>query len=695
MRTFFFLAIYTFSFQATFGQNVDEQVELSNIAFLARAQQNRVLLRWAPKTAVAWQLLNKYGYRLERYTVVRDSAILNVPEKLILSSSEELKPKALHLWERMVDENDYAAIAAQAIYGETFDINTGNTTDIMQIVNKVRESESRFSYALFAADQSFEVAIMAGLAFVDVTVGKNEKYLYRIISNVPEEVEKIDFGFVYAGLMEYEPLPKPYGLEALFADKSVTLKWERANFDHLYNSYWVEKSSDGGRTYSKITERPLINTTADEKTRTRYMFKMDSLTENGKTYYYRVRGITSFGEISMPSDSILGAGIKKIEFVPAIINTKVVNNEKVNIKWRFPEEGQDQIVGFKVEKSNHTDGPYEIVGTLPQTALETIDERPFSTNYYRVKAYNDYGDESTSFSVLVQLQDSIPPSIPVNLEGTVDSLGVVSISWKSNTERDLLGYRVYRSNFKNAEFGQITTEPVLEPNFTDSISINTLTSSIYYKVMAIDHRFNPSDLSEAVALQRPDIIPPVPPVFKSIKSVEDGIAIEWINSSSADVAAHVMYKNKTGESQWQLFQTITLDTIQSITDTDVQAGVYYNYTMVAVDSAKLQSLPANSVRGIKVDTGVRPKIEQIKTNVDRTNKTISIQWEYTEKGVKEFLIYKKKEDEQLSLYSSISGDEEAFTDDKLIINTNYLYRIKAVYNNGAESPFSDEISVKY
>jgi len=692
MKGFFFLAMYLSISVLTFGQSEPQEEGKPQIPILARAQEKQILLRWAPSTPVAWQLLNKYGYQLERYTVTRDGNVLEMPERLILATAEELKPQPMHLWETLVDENDYAAIAAQAIYGETFELDADNG-DIMQVVNKVRETESRFSYTLFAADQSFEVAKMSGLAFVDVTARENEKYLYRIHSQVPETVERIDFGFVYAGLQDYQPLPKPYGLEAVFTDRAVVLKWERANFDHLYNSYWVEKSSDLGKTYSKITNRPLINTSENENNR--YMFKTDSLAENGKTYYYRVRGVSSFGEVSMPSDSVVGMGVKKIDFVPAITGTKIIDNEKVRVNWDFPLEGQDQIDGFKLEKSNNTDGPYQLVNTLSANIKETIDERPYSTNYYRVKAYNKTGDETTSFSVLVQLQDSIPPAVPVQLSGLVDSIGVVKVSWKENSENDLLGYRVYRSNFKNSEFGQVTNEPVKEAYFTDSISLNTLTGSIFYKVVAVDFRFNPSDFSEAVALKRPDIIPPVPPVFKSIKSVDQGIAIEWINSSSADVAAHVIYKNKTGDQAWNVYQTILTDTVKHIIDSEVEAGVYYNYTIIAIDSAKLESLPAKMVTGVKVDTGIRAKIENIKTSVDRTNKTISIQWEYAAKNIKEFLIYKKSEEEPLSLYTSLTGDQRAFVDASLVINNSYLYRIKAIYEDGAESPFSKELRVKY
>jgi len=670
--------------------------QVNRIEVITRAQEDKILLRWAPTNFVSWHYLNEYGYTIERYTVTKDSVMVNPPVKIILHPIP-LKPKPLNDWEALVDENDYAAIAAQVIYGETLELSGNKGNDITQIVYITKEQQQRFSFALLAADQSFQVAEMSGLGFIDLNARKEEKYLYKIISNVPDSIAQINEGTAFVGLKDHIPLPEPIDLEAEFGDQTVILKWNRSFFERIYNSFMVEKSEDGGAIFLPTTDKPIVNTYQEDQPIADYYYGMDSLAENGKIYHYRVRGRTPFGETGPPSEVIKGMGKIKFQLDIGIAKAYGVNNEKVVIDWEVVDGTVDIIKEYLIERSNNSDGTFSRVNekTIGKETLSYVDEAPHSTNYYRVSALSIYDDKLSSFPYLVQLEDSIPPSIPINLEGYVDSTGIVTVSWHPNTESDLLGYRVYRSNFKNAEFGQITTEPVLEPNFTDSISINTLTSSIYYKVMAVDRRFNPSLLSEAVALQRPDIIPPVAPVFKSIKSVEEGIAIEWINSSSADVAAHVIYKNKTGEKEWKLFQAITIDTVQSLIDDDVQAGIYYNYTMVAVDSAKLQSLPANSVRGIKVDTGVRPIIEKIKTIVDRTNKTISIMWEYNEENVKEFLIYKKIEEEQLSLYRNISGNDVEFTDTKLVINTNYLYRIKAVYSDGSESPFSNEVKIKY
>ncbi len=687
-----FYVSLTLTLFATIGRSY---AQVGKIEVIGRAQENKILIRWAPTSFSDWYFLNKYGYSLERYTITKDSVLVTPPTKVVMSNL--IKPKSLNDWETFVDMNDYAAIAAQVLYGETIEISVNQGTDISQIIQKTTEQEQRFSFGLFAADQSFEVAEMAGLGFADINAIKGEKYLYKIISNVPDSIAIIDEGTVFLGLVDYIPLPEPLELKGYFGDGSVTLSWNRTFFERIYNSFVVERSDDGGKSFLATSDRPLINTYQGDDPKTNSYYKVDSLPENGKVYHFRIRGKTAFGEIGPPSEVIKGMGKIPFELDFGVTKAYVVDNDKAVINWKVVDGTVELIKEYIVERSNNTNGPFNRINKdiIEKDKLSYVDEFPHSTNYYRVTALSIYGDKKSSFPHLVQLADSIPPAVPDNLVGKIDSLGVVEISWKANTESDLFGYRVYRSNFKNSEFGQITNEPVTDTYFKDTVSINTLTSSIYYKVMAVDNRFNPSELSVAVKLKRPDIIPPTAPVFKSIKSVDEGIAIAWIKSSSEDVAAHIIYKKKDGESDWRMYKQIVVDSIQGLIDTEVEPGIYYNYTMVAVDSANLESLPAKMVRGVSIDKGVRTKIENVKAFVDRTNKSITIRWKYDEEGVKEILIYRKSNEGPLSLFKSIAAVSQEFIDRDLQDNTTYYYRLKAIYYNGSESPFCNEIDIKY
>ncbi|XHU00730.1 hypothetical protein RAN96_09065, partial [Ornithobacterium rhinotracheale] len=80
------------------------------------------------------------------------------------------QPASQEKWKAIIETNNNAAIVAQSLFGESFEVEVGNSRDLQSIVNKSREVEQRFAYALMAADLDFEVAKLAGWGYVDTEV---------------------------------------------------------------------------------------------------------------------------------------------------------------------------------------------------------------------------------------------------------------------------------------------------------------------------------------------------------------------------------------------------------------------------------------------------------------------------------------------------------------------------------------------
>src|SRR5690606_33161391 len=86
--------------------------------------------------------------------------------------------------------------------------------------------------------------------------------------------------------------------------------------------------------------------------------------------------------------------------------------------------------------------------------------------------------------------------------------------------------------------------------YTDSVNIKTLTPSVWYKIAAIDNRYNMSEFSDIVEVKIPDVIPPVPPVIKNVTANHKGVAIHFVPSSSADVVRHEIYRRRMNSQGW-------------------------------------------------------------------------------------------------------------------------------------------------
>lgn len=670
--------------------------EEAKIRAIARPYSDSISVRWAPDNAVAWHYLNEYGYRVLRYTMMRDGKVLDNPDSTDVAN-ELFKPAPLNKWEPYSETSDYVPIAAQAIYGESFELDHGIAgSDIAQVINKSRELESRFSFALLAADFSPLTARLSGLMFTDKNISKNEKYLYIILPMVPKEKMVIDTGYVYVGVDDYKPLPQPLDVRGDFNDQSALISWNHQLFQNIFIAYKVERSNDGGKTFSPVSDKPMLNTTQGIYETPERMFYIDSLPQNNKEYLYRIRGITSFGEISPPSDTIAGIAYLRLPVNPSISSTKVFDNKYVTIEWEFPDSLNSRIAGFEMLRAIDDKGPYDTINReiIPATDRKYADQPHYSYNYYKIAAKDHYGHSYLSYPYMVQIIDSIPPAKPVGMTGIVDTTGIVQLTWNHNTEKDLLGYRVFRSNFKNSEFSQVTVEPIIDSLFIDTINIKTLTRKMYYKIQAVDQHYNPSEFSDIFELTRPDKIPPVSPVFNAYKNNAQGITLDWFNSSSIDVARHVLYRKSEKEQNWKVIGIFyPQDSVQSFTDTATVEGRMYEYTILAVDEAGLESKPAKPLKIKQFENKNKPAVSKISYDIDRTEKYIRLKWKYDEPGVKKFLVYRGNSTEELALFAS-SGRYE-FTDTKLAINNTYYYAIKAVFVNGLESKMSNVIEIKY
>jgi len=499
---------------------------------------------------------------------------------------------------------------------------------------------------------------------------------------------------VFVGLADYTTLPKPLDLAGSFLDGSAMLSWNFKLLSSTYGSYQIERSIDGV-TFEKINKRPysVLNENALDRKGGR-IFYVDSVSNDTK-YTYRVRGINAFGELGPPSEEISGEGKKVLEYVPKIVRKEIENSNTVKIDWEFPIEGNSQIIKFELNHAEKEAGPYKVIvdDIKPETRSLQYDGLGAS-NYFTLTAVGKQNNRRTSYAVLVQPIDSIPPAVPTGLKGTIDSLGIVKFSWDANQESDILGYRVHIANEKHHEFSTVNSEPQYENYFTDTVSVKDLNSNVYYKVSALDKRYNTSKLSVMLEIQKPDLIPPTSPVFNHYKLTDEGtVALTWKSSSSRDVENYLIYRKRNDEQQWRLvFEGEASQ--NSFTDEEIEEGYLYNYTILARDRSFLESLPAPAVSVKVTRLGIRPKVRGFYAEANKQRKSVMLSWRYKETSVAEFEIYRAVADEPFRLLRTVPNQVKRIEDADMTINTQYKYMIRAIFKDGNVSG-TDETKVKY
>ncbi len=374
-------------------------------------------------------------------------------------------------------------------------------------------------------------------------------------------------------------------------DKAIGLRWTNPPDDSPYVSYDIQRSADG-INFTTVNDNPFIYMAAEGADEGIYY--IDSVPQNKVAYYYRVCPKTAFGQNAGYSDTL------QLEAWPPSINGFTLymgeydfidNDESVELNWSASQFALDDnlIEGFNVYRAEEMMGEYTVInsGPIPPSKTSFTDEDPPIAGFYRVVA-NDINEyEYVSNTVMVQMPDSIPPAIPVNIEGHYVSDEQFSLSWDEVTDEDLAGYRVFLSNQRNGNYTQLTKASITNNTYNGYTDPSIKADSVFLKVLSTDHRSNYSEMSEPLALSRPDNIGPAKPVLTKAMPTPEGVRIGWQYSSAEDVARHILQRKLLNGPTWETVLVIDSTQVDQYSPLDPDEIV----PTLMVDSTELQQLP--------------------------------------------------------------------------------------------------------
>ena len=554
------------------------------------------------------------------------------------------------------------------------------------------KSKEDYEYMIFAlsALQNANVANALGLGYTDGTAEKGKSYFYRVKplgASGLYKVITVDY-FIVA-----ENLKKGYDNPVYVKQGDTELFFAWLDVPEL-SGYFVERANPGETTFIQLNTAPIHKLEGggyEGESRSGYN---DKNLINYKTYTYKFFGYTLFGEkVQFAEVKGMPKDLTPPE-QPFLPQPQHVNAKEVLVTWKMNPNPAPDLKGFFIARSDKNEGEFKVLhGAMLSKDARTFTDTTFITgqpNYYVVQAIDTAKNVSSSYPVSVTLIDSIPPVKPVFISGKIDSLGVVTLSVVKNKEKDLMGYRLYKSNSPEHEFSVIhesfldndSLVQVVQTVFKDTVTLNSLTPFIYYKIKALDFNYNQSEFSNVLKVARPDTIPPVSPLFNDVVVSEKAIELHFVPSSSEDVKEHIIYRKKDLKEKWEILITIESLAVKFI-DTTVTTGVTYYYSIRAKDLGGLLSKYASAVYGKPYDTGVRPPIEKFSASVEKKN--ILLKWEYPVlKTEHTFVIYKKNEKGQLEQYDTTK--EKSYTD-KNASKENF-YAVKVFTGDGGQSKIS-------
>lgn len=563
------------------------------IGVKARALSDSVAaVRWTPPNYESWRTGMQKGYRV--YRKATDTLSGTVFQSFV---SDTIYPVSESAWQNP-NNDDYIALAralcydfSQPVYSDTLRAQDAYTAE--------EDRQNRFNFVLLVSDISSQAARQMGLSFVDTTINPGFIYEYKVLM-----VNSEQYSFYSAAInpADIPALPVPEQVEAEFAKEHFFLSWSKIGIESFYTSYTIEYSEDMGATFQPMNEKPFVYLEADdlpESFQNKIIYK-DSISQVVPEYQFRVRGHTSFGETGPPSVIVSGRSVPDPLLVfPRITEVLEMADSSFLIRWAMNEAVADSITAIHIVRYENVPGEAQRL-TTTSLGLQERTYRDFqanNVNYYQVEITDIHGYIHPSPLGLGQRIDSIPPAIPLQLTGTIDSLTdstmLVQLTWAANTESDLSGYYVYRSNGRREEFAHLTTAGhLVETTFFDTIPAITLSDSIFYRLKAVDYRGNISPFSDILPLARPDFVPPAPPLLRYSPDADGGLS--WVNSSSKDVVSYRIERRISGaENAWDVVESRAKS--RSSTDKiaahvlEEEPGTVYAYRIIAIDDAGLET----------------------------------------------------------------------------------------------------------
>jgi uncharacterized protein len=643
-----------------------------------------VLLRWAPKSSENF----KKGLELG-YTIVRAPGGISTSQNVLDHPERKLHriPPGLIKLEELRNAKDKTTKQMAVFLDEFLNSNP----------EKIVEAQL-FATLLMAAGPNQKLAGIINSFWSDSTIVPGETYTYLIGATSLSDQNKFIVGPELLTVVTSEqnnnaPMTK------LSFDRpkttTVNLTWDTDAIVRSYSGYNILRSNDD-KSYMILNKEPFIhlkNTSIQEKVEARYL---DSTKKEGATFYYKIQGINHFGEPGQESNVVEVSTPELLVGTP-VIDTAYFNQDHhyLKVSFRTTKENQNNIIQKTVlQSAMNIKGPWKQVLESPEANTEfRVENLTHKARFhYRAVVVSTYGDTLFSYPYYVFGRDNVPPVAPVGLSATIDTAGVVLFSWQPNSETDIQGYKVYRSNSLREEFVELSKEFVTDTLFTDTVALNNLTKEMYYCLKAVDENFNHSGFSEPVEVIKPDTIPPTPAGIRVHSFTEEFVRIAWSNSSSSDVDNNRLFR--TSGDNMKLLLTWS-DTTSSLSDSSAQLGLTNEYLIQTTDQAG--NVTRSKPYRVNYETGSRPALRIDTVQIDRESKLIRLAWDETQyiHDVFAVKVYRKKNDGPMTLIHTARKKIGAFVDKNLSMNNAYSYQLKVTYSSGISSELSEPVTLSY
>jgi len=233
-----------------------------------------------------------------------------------------------------------------------------------------------------------------------------------------------------------------------------------------------------------------------------YMFSGGDFIEKNLTFAIRV--IDRRKKKSTFSD-LLSIEPKFLSLPPRRVRATVFK-DRIEVKWDPAEKNIDRsspayFKGYNIYRAEGDGIPRRLNSLLVKEGR--YDDKDFligSVYRYFVRASAaespPFAESDDSEIIMILARDTFPPAAPIDLVA-IAAEDLISLSWETNSEKDLGGYRVWRKGEGEEEYTLLTPKPIRESAYNDTTVKKN--KRYYYAITAQDKLGNESPKSKSIS----------------------------------------------------------------------------------------------------------------------------------------------------------------------------------------------------
>ena len=659
------------------------QTPTSNLLLFAKYTEQGVRLKVAPQSAATWLQGAEKGYVFYRREL----------GEIIF---EKLNEQAVLPWDDSKIANSLGAEGDSLIDFQETSVfeqirRSKDSRSPFETVQYEQEFNNGYGFYFLMTTRIPEISVISGLEYTDgqIVNGKAYEYKVGISGDSPENTTTC---IIYTDAFT-QILPPLDGYEG---EKIIDLSWTKPENTNVI-SYYVERSDDSV-SYERLTEAPIFLNLGDSDGEegsqyNRIIRFKDSISQNYIPYYYRLIGIDVWGEetASSVAYSFMGRDRTAPELPDSLWVESNADSHSLKLQWKYSNQPSD-LAGTMAFHGDSIEGIFTaLTDSLMEPEIreaELGEVVPSNNHYFQLVVQDTAGNYTTSKMVYGYLADIYAPLVPQNLYASIDSMGAVSLSWDENSEKDLKGYAVYRSNGKTLRMIKISGYPVENNSFKDTLSLNRLNKETYYSVMALDMNFNYSGYSDTIQVLIPDTIVPAAPGLMRSELKSSVLSLSWIPSVSDDVLSQ--YVLSVDEDD-QVLDTLDVLNASATSYSGPLTSGGWNYFAIRVADDVGNTSEMSPKTGVFVNE-VSTQIEITALKVKKRKEGVEVSWKLSDDSNLQSRVYRKAENGS-SVFLSQTKDSE-YTDDAQLAKGVYHYYVVLVDEGGVNVSGSEMVEIK-